>query len=134
MLRGSLVLLLTVGLGAAPTGETKPEKEVWRNPKDGMEFVWISPGSLMVEGAPPSGEKQSPTMTRIVGVKGDHVPFRNSTSPASRSGKTAKSVSILTLFNVFLTGGWSPVTTSLPFRPATALWMRTMPLIPRLEM
>ena len=65
---------------------------------------------------------------------GDHPLFRKSASPASRSGKTAKSVSILTLFNVFLTGGWSPVTTSLPFRAATSLCTRTMPLIPMLDM
>lgn len=66
MLRRSCLFLLTVGLGCALAAgaETKGERKAWRNPKDAMEFVWIVPGSLMVEG-PASGEKQTPAMTRI---------------------------------------------------------------------
>jgi formylglycine-generating enzyme required for sulfatase activity len=59
MVRGSLILTLVTGLNILSSLASDPnsQKQPWRNPKDGMIFVWIQEGSFMVE--VPDHEKDS---------------------------------------------------------------------------
>ena len=56
---GLLIASLT-GLGSS-SANAESTNRVWRNPKDGMEFVWIPAGKLFLEKDPTSGESASMT-------------------------------------------------------------------------
>jgi formylglycine-generating enzyme required for sulfatase activity len=51
MTRATLALLFVGGFGvlSASAAEPKPQEKVWRNPRDGMEFVWIPAGNFTAE-------------------------------------------------------------------------------------
>ena len=72
MICRSLLLVGIVGLGGVPAwgAETKSAGKGWRNPKDGMEFVWIPPGKLVVEVSPPPGKEQALRTTQIAFAQG----------------------------------------------------------------
>lgn len=44
--RTALSLLAAAGFAAAIAGDAVQTPPTWRNPKDGMEFVWVPPGAL----------------------------------------------------------------------------------------
>jgi formylglycine-generating enzyme required for sulfatase activity len=55
----SLFILWIAGLASAPAWGAAPKSEAktWRNPKDGMDFVWIPSGTLVAEVAQNTGDK-----------------------------------------------------------------------------
>jgi formylglycine-generating enzyme len=71
MIHRSLLLLWILGFGSGLGwgAETKSERRRWCNAKDGMEFVWIPPGSLAAE-ASWLAAKGKPLMTTMAFPQG----------------------------------------------------------------
>ena len=56
-----IILLVSLGVLTVLASDHGSQTQVWRNPEDGMEFVWVPPGSFMAEMAQDqsSSEKSS---------------------------------------------------------------------------
>lgn len=72
MIRRTALFIILVVLIVSPilAAETPSQNRIWQNPKDGMKFMWIPPGSLLAEIPNDSTEAANPTQEKIHFPKG----------------------------------------------------------------